>query len=662
MSELRRGDVLVLAFAIVLVVLTGWLFVVDVDTSAEPAPFGDTVSMGLTLEADRGLGDDVDLPQAQVFYSQFPYVVGYYGVDTFLAMEDSPGHDEQFGYPLSVLVTDYAGTDVTLGDDGYPRASAEPGWTDVENAWFVTDSEAATPEGGAILAFSDRDDATAFADEHDGEVRSWSDLLEQSFEPGDPTAVRDSVDDQHAEADAIVENRSELRDRPVSTVVGEDAATIQDAIDAAPANTTVEIPAGEYDETLEIDEPITLVGDGDVTIRGDGNGTVITSTADRTALIGLEVTGSGSDRRGEEPLPGDETDDWDDVFEVNYAGGDAGIGLHTADEVLVEDVTVHSSASGIIVRRGDAPVVRNSTVYSPENPDEGQAGILLFHAPGVVENVTVENGRDAIYSHRSHGLTIRDNHFEGNRLGVHLMHTSEALVADNDFRDQHTAGIFVMTGPENNAIVDNDVRNAAIGIIPSGDDAYVANNLIVGGEVGLQIDTRNSLIEHNAVVGSDVGASEREMLPTNRVVRNDFVDNTVHATAGSGPLRIWTHDGVGNYWQGAGSLTPGPTVDRSYTATATVDQRLHRTGGALTLSRAPALDAMDGFQGTVPGMRERSIADLAPTCEPHNPDLLERADALEAAWSCDLTGAPERETTVGADPERPTATVAPTDS
>ncbi|WP_228434629.1 NosD domain-containing protein [Natrarchaeobaculum aegyptiacum] len=609
--------------------------------------------MGLTLEADRGLDDDVDLPRAQVFYSQFPYVVGYYGVDTFLATEDSPGHDEQFGYPLSVLVTDYAGTDVTIGEDGYPRAGGESGWIDAETAWYVTDSEAETPQGDAILAFSDRDDAESFADAHDGTVRSWTDLLVQPFEPGDPTVVRDSVDDHHAGADAIVENRSALRERPVSTVVGEDADTIQEAIDDAPANTTVEIPAGEYDETLEIDEPITLLGDGDVTIRGDGNGTVITTTADRTALIGLEVTGSGSERQGEEPLPGEQANDWDDVFEVNYAGGDAGIGAHTADEVLIEDVTVHSSASGVIVRRGDAPVIRDVTVFSPENPNEGQAGLLLFHAPGVVENSTVEDGRDAIYSHRSHGLTVRDNHFDGNRLGVHLMHTSDTLIADNEFRNQETAGTFVMTGPENIAIVDNDVRDASIGIIPAGDEAYVANNVIVGGDVGLQIDSQNSLIEHNVLVGNGVGASEREMLPTNQVVRNDFVDNDVHATAGSGPLRIWTHDGVGNYWQGAGSLTPGSTVDRSYTATAAVDQRLHRTDGALTLSRAPALDAMDGFQGSVPGMRERSIADLSPTCEPNNPDLLERADALEAAWSCDLTGSSvdpesEREATAAA--------------
>ncbi len=614
------------------------LFVVDVDTTAEPAPFDDTVSMGLAMEDEIGLDEAVDLPRAQVFYSQYQYVVGYYGVETFLEARETAGHQQQFGYPLSVYVTDYAGTDVDLDADDYPRADGDPGWADAEDAWFVYGSDASTPSGDTVVPFSDRDAAEAFADAHGGELLAWTDLLEQSFESDDSTAVRDRVDDQHRVADQYVADSDALRDRPVSTVVGEDADTIQAAIDEAPSNTTIEVPDGEYNETLEIDRPLTIRGDGNVTISGDGNGTVITGTADRTALLGLEVTGSGSERTGEEPLPGDDDeDDWDQEFEVNYAGGDAGIGLHTADEVLVEDVTVHSSASGIIVRRSDAPVIRNTTVHSPERAEDDQAGILLFHAPGVVEGATVSDGRDAIYSHRSHGLIVRDSHVEGNRLGIHLMHTSDALLAGNDIRSQTIAGIFVMTGPERNALVDNEIRDAEVGLIPSGDNAYVANNSILDGGTGLQIDSTNSLIEHNVVAGNEVGANEREMLPTNRVVRNDFVGNDVHADAGSGPLRIWTHGGSGNYWQGAMSLESDGTVDRAYSPTSPVDQRLHRTDGAPTLSRAPALDAILGFQGSVPGMRTGSVTDLQPSCEPHNPDLLEQTEWNDRAWSCDRT-------------------------
>ncbi|SDR15782.1 NosD domain-containing protein [Natronobacterium texcoconense] len=640
-SRLRRT--VALSVVLVVAVVAVGLFVIDVDSSDPgPAPFDDTVSVGLSLADEYGLGADVELPKAQAYYSQYEYVVGYYGVETFAETQDSESHTQRFGYPLAVYVSDYSSVDVDLTDEGYPVTDGQPAWTDAEDAWYVTDSEASTPNGETVVPFSSREDATAFADAHDGTVRSWEGLLETEFDRDEATVVRDRVDDQHADADRRVEATTELRDRPVSIVVGEDAETIQEAIDDAPANTTVVVPEGEYDETLEIDHPITLAGDGDVTISGDGNGSVVTATADRTGLIGLEITGSGSERTGTGELPGDEPEDeeWDATFEQNYAGGDAGIAMHTASDSLVEDVTVHSSASGIILRRGGESVVRNATVYSPEEWTDGHAGILALHSPIVVEESSVSDGRDGLYAHRSEGLVVRDSTFDGNRLGVHLMHTSDALVTENEIHDQFNTGIYVMTGPERNALVDNDVRGGEYAIFMSGSDSYVAGNVLVDSRVGLRIDSAGTIYEDNVVAGNEIGAKERALLPTNRVYANDFVDNDVHGAAGTGPLRIWTEDGAGNYWQGATSLERGERTDRTYSPTAPVDQRLHSVDGTPTLARSPALDAMAGLQGSVPGMRTGSIVDLEPTCEPNNPDLLERSGWADRAWSCDRTTTP----------------------
>lgn len=625
-------------------------FVVEVEsTTPEPAPFDDTVSMGLPLSEEYGLEERVALPKAQVFYSQYEYVVGYYGIDTYVDTSREAGHSQQFGYPLAVYVTDYSTVDVELTEEGYPAVAerGEPGWVDAERAWYVHDSEAATPRGNAILPFSDRVDAEAFADARGGTVLAWTDLLEAEFDRAEATVVRDRVDDHRADGDRRVAAAADLRDRPVSTVVGEDADTIQGAIDDAPANTTVRIPAGEYEERLEIDRPLTLVGDGNVTIDGGGNGSVITTTANRTALIDLEITDSGTVQQGSGELPGfdpqedGDDEEWDATFERNYAGGDAGIAAHSATDSLIENVTIDSEITGIVLRRSGESVVRNVTVHSPEMWEDGHAAILAFRSPIVVENSTVYDGRDAVYSHRSPGLVVRDNYFEGNRLGVHLMHTSDSLVADNRLRNQSNTGIYVMTGPERNAVVGNDISNADYALFPSGSDSYIADNVLTDSRVGLRVDATGTIYERNVVAGNEIGAQTRSMLPTNRVTRNDFVENDVHADAGTGPLRIWTDDGVGNYWQGATALDTagrdGSVMERSYSPTDPVDRRLHRVDGAETLSRAPALDALEGLQGTVPGMRTGSVVDLAPTCEPNNPDLLERTEWADRAWSCDRT-------------------------
>ena len=614
------------------------VFVVDTDaTDPEPVDFDETVSVGLALEDEFGLEDDVELPKAQVFYSQYRYVVGYYGVETFVESSRQDGHAERFGYPRAVYVTEYSSVDLELSAAGYPTTDGEPAWTPAERASFVVDSDASTPGGETVVPFADRDDATDFVETHGGTVLTWAELLEWEFEADDATVVRDRVADQHRAGDDQVAAVAPLRERPVSTVVGEDAETVQDAIDRAPDDTTVLVPAGTYDETLEIDRPITIRGEGDARIQGDGAGTVVTATADRTAVIGLEIAGSGAQQEGSGALPGDDDreGDWDDAFERNYAGGDAGIGIHAANDSLVEDVTVDSEATGLLLRRSDGVVVRNVTAHSPEAWGDGHAGILAFGSPDVVvERSSVSDGRDAIYSHRSHGLIVRDNDLEGSRLGIHLMHTSDALLANNRLTNQSNTGIYVMTGPERNAIVGNEIRGAEYGLFPEGSETYVAENRLVDNRVGLRIDATGSIYEHNVVAGNEVGADARAALPTNRVYANDFVGNDVHASAGTGPLRVWSHDGVGNYWQGANHRSSDGAVDRSYSPTAPVDQRLHRTDGTPTLAHAPALEVLADLQGTVPGMRAGSIVDLEPTCEPNNPDLLAETAWADRAWSC----------------------------
>ncbi|MXV63529.1 nitrous oxide reductase accessory protein NosL/NosD [Natronorubrum sp. JWXQ-INN-674] len=620
----------------VVVLASVGLFVVDPgSTTPDPVVFDDTVPVGLTLEAERGLDDDVELPRTQVFYSQYRYVVGYYGVETFVETQRQPEHEQRFGYPMTVYVSDYSDTGVELTEEGHPTADRQPGWTDAESTWFVVDSDAVTPHGKTVVPFSDREDAAAFTDEHGGTVHDWASILETRFDGDDATVARDRVDDRHQQADERIETAEPLADRPTSIVVGDDTETIQEAIEEAPANTTIEIPEGTYEETIEIDRPVTLAGDGDVTLRGDGNGTVATVIADRVAITGLEIDGVGNVTTEGRELPVDFDDDaWDAAPTQFYAGTDAGIATYAADELLVQDVRIDTPASGIITYAGADIVIRDVTVSGPEDPSDGLAGVLSFQSASVIEASTYQGGSNGIYLYRSPTTVIRENTLEGNRLGIHLMHTDDALLADNVLRGQQNTGIYIMTGPQRNAVVGNTVRETATGLSPGGSDTYVAENSLVENELGLRVDTTASIYENNVVAGNDVGAAVSTILPTNRVVGNDFVANGEHATASAGPLRIWSHGGDGNYWQGGAGVADGDRADRSYTPTDAIDSRLHRTDGTQTLARAPALQALAGLEGSVPGMRTGSIVDQAPTCEPNNPDLLERTGWADHAWPC----------------------------
>ncbi|WP_311136052.1 NosD domain-containing protein [Natronosalvus vescus] len=632
MDDIPRVVWIGLAFGLVCLTIVG-LFVVDVGASdPDPVHFDDTVSMGLTLEDERALPEDVDLPRVQVFYSQYQYVVGYYGVETFVTTSRQPAHDQQFGYPLAVYVSDYSPTELELSEEGYPVTDRFGGWVDAERAHFVVDSEARTPAGETAIPFSEADDAAAFADTYGGTVVPWEAVLEREFDVDDASHVRDRVDGQAAAADELVERSNELRDRPDSLVVGKDAPTIQAAVDEAPAETTVVVPAGTYDETVEINRSITLAGEGDPLVQGDGNGSVITVNDDRVAITGLSVTGVGD--RFMDPDADIAADTWDSNVEQGYGHGDAAIAVVDAPGVLLEDVTVETRSNGVLLRDSPDAVVRSSTITGSEEWREGFMGVMAMRSPGVIEQSTITGGRDGVYTHRSHDIVVRDNELLGGRFGVHLMHTSDALVADNHVRDQELAGLIVMTAPRGNAFVGNDVRDAPSGIRMSGSDSYVARNVLIDNGVGFTTNADNSLYEGNLVAGNERGVLASSTVPTSRVVGNAFIDNDVHAEVTTGPLRVWTHDGAGNYWEGAVGITEGTVIDRPYTPTTPVDGALHTVDGTPTLAQSLALEVRGELAGTVPGMREGEVVDTAPLCEPPDPDLFDDTDFVYDTYVC----------------------------
>jgi parallel beta-helix repeat protein len=648
------GTLLAIGVGVVLVGAIVGLFVVDFGSAApEPVDFDETVSVGLTLEDELRLdvqSDGVELPRMQVYYSQYPYVVGYYGVEPFVTARREPTHERQFGFPTAAYVTDYAGLDLGLTEEGLPRSDRPPDWIAAESAFYVVDSDARMPSGRtAVLSFGDRDEAAAFADEHGGTVLDWEEMLEADVELDDAGAVRDRVRDQRAAADRSVDSRSALRDRPVGAVVGENGTTVEDAIEAAPPNTTVLVPEGSHEGPVEIDKPVTLRGRGDARIVGDDNGTVVTVRSPRSAIVGVDVSGVGNTIPGPDVVDdhthrfGDPSHDqgdtvgddyWDEDVEEDYATGDTAIAVGTAENVLLADLEIDTDAAGIILYDSPGAVVRNVTVVGSADYRDGHMGLVAMRSPGVVENSAFVGGLDGIYTHRSHGIVIRENEVRGNRIGVHLMFTSDSLLSGNVVSGQEYTGIHVMTGPQRNAVVGNRISDTETALAVGGSNSYIADNVLTESYLGLRIDATNSIVEGNVVAENYDGVETWALLPTNRVTHNDFVDNDRHVAVSSGRLRIWTHDGAGNYWEGAVGTTDGTVVQRAYTPTDPVDGRLHRVDGAGTLARAPALDALEGFQGAVPGMRADGVIDTAPLCAPVNEAWFERTNRTDTEPIC----------------------------
>jgi nitrous oxidase accessory protein NosD/nitrous oxide reductase accessory protein NosL len=623
------GRATLLAVLVVLSVATTG-FGVDVTADRpDPVPFKETAAMGATAATETRMArTSLTVPRAEVFYSQYRYGVGVYRVPRLVAELGREGRRHQFGVPVAVYVSDYTGLDPWVRADGMLAAprNRTPEWVAVEEAQFVVGSGARTPGGEAVVPFSDPAAARAFAGEYGGEVVGWDAVRSRSFDAGAPAPgrYRESVARRHAWADDAAASAGGLLDRPVSVVVGEDAPNLSAAVARAPPNTTVELPAGTYPVgTVTVEKPLTLRGAGDeTTIVGDDNGSVLRAFAPEVAVADLRIEGVGGNFS-----PGGKVNEseWDAPVQRGYGFGPAGIELAEADGSLVRNVAVRTPANGVVVRWSDGVVVDGTRVVGNETWWEGFMGVMVMESRVLVQRSTFVGGRDGVYTHRGEGSVVRDSTMRGLRFGVHEMYTSGTLLANNTVRDA-SIGLVVMTRPSDNLVVGNDVRDSGVGVRVSGSASYVAGNVVANNTHGLDVVSRRSLWTHNVVVGNDVGASAETLLPTNRVVGNDFAANDRHALASLGPLRVWGGDGAGNYWSGApGYDRDGDgALDRPYRATGPVDGVAHRTSGATLLAESPGVTLWRSLSSVAPGLRSTGVADYAPRARPVRPDAVAR--------------------------------------
>jgi len=609
----------------------------DAGGSYEPVAFEDTVKLGLTdAAAVEVRASNRTLPRAQVFYSQYRYVVGYYGVEALVSDLRRPGRERQVGRPLAVFVTAYEGTDLRLDDEDelyIPSTTpATISWVPAASATYVVGSEARTPGGEVVVPFQTRAAAREFADAHGGRVLGWDAVRELDVPGIEATRerMRTAVAERSAWADQQSTAAHALLERPVSVVVGEDVPTLAAAVERAPPNTTVRLPPGTYEANVTLSKPLTLRGAGNGThLRGDGNGSVVRVYSPGVAVADLRVTGVGNSTSPD--VRPEDTGEWDYAVQMGYGYGDAAVAVVESDDVLVSNVWTRTPANGILVRDSDRVVVANVTVVGSEEWQDGFMGVMSMRSRPVVQDSTFLGGRDGVYMHLSDGLVVRDSRMVGMRFGVHEMYTSDILVANNTVRETGV-GIITMTRPRDNALVDNDVRESNAGLAVGGTATYVAGNVLVDNRYGLQIPSETSLYEHNVVAYNEIGVRSTALLPTNTVVANDFVGNGRPALAPLGPLRVWTVDGEGNYWDTApGRDRDGDgTLERAYRPTGAVDGRVGRVPGAGTLARAPAVSGLRTLQDAVPGLRSRGIVDLAPGDSPGRPGVVEHLNATRA--------------------------------
>lgn len=308
---------------------------------------------------------------------------------------------------------------------------------------------------------------------------------------------------------------------------------LQMFIDVTPPGGVLRPPPGSYAGPVVIRRPLTLEGEGRITIDAGGRGTVLSILADGVTVRGLRLTNSGE----------------------SHDTADAGL-LVEGNDNLVEDIAIDNALFGIHLRQARRNTLRNNRIssksrevnlrgdgirlwYSSDNLIEGNVlrevrDIFLINAP---DNRLIGNdvrhsgvGIQLVYAP---GNLLEDNRIEANTTGIVLVYSDDNTIRRNRLHHLRSASGSALAVKESSGILieDNDILHCAIGILANA-PLHPENTL----------ELRNNRFAYNDVAMHFYGEKGGHTIQGNRFEQN-LQDITVSAATSARDNR-WR----GNYW------------------------------------------------------------------------------------------------------------------
>jgi len=386
----------------------------------------------------------------------------------------------------------------------------------------------------------------------------------------------------------------------VSTGAIPASTSIAAAIHAASPGARIVVSAGTYREpAIEIDRPVELVADGRVILDGEGDHGLFVVRADDVTIRGFELRNVGT----------------------SFMEDRAAIRVENAKRCVIERNTVENGFFGIYLAGADGCVIRGNRLTATGTRESSSGnGIHLWHSrDAVIADNDIRGYRDGIYFEFVRNSRIVHNDSEANlRYGLHFMFSDSCRYERNVFR-ANGAGVAVMYAQSvemtGNTFMDNR-GSASFGLLLKDiRDSRIADNTFDGNTVGLYAEDSNRL----TVTGNDFtrnGWAIRLMANSEngRYTKNNFDGNTFDVATNS--LRNFS-EFEGNWW----AAYRGYDLDRD--GIGDVPHRpvrlfsviVERNEPLLILSRSFLVGLLDAAESVIPALTPETLEDTSPLME-----------------------------------------------
>lgn len=284
---------------------------------------------------------------------------------------------------------------------------------------------------------------------------------------------------------------------------GQDYVTIQAAIDNANAGDNIYVWAGTYNENVDVDKTVSLIGNGsaDTFIDGGGSGDVMKISVDWVNVTGFNVTDCGSN------------------------AGDAGIDV-SGNHTRVENCIAYQARQGILMYSENNSIANNTCT------DNSDCGIYLYYSDNnsIANNTCNDNSDNGVHLYLSDGNLFYNNTLTNNDDGIYLYYGDNNSISNNTCSNNSDDGIQTEHSYENLFINNTCSDNSDYGIfLLSSDSNHIDNNICDNnGYQGIRMhysdsnSVKNNTNCDNGLYGIYIKESDNNTAANNTCNDNDY--------------------------------------------------------------------------------------------------------------------------------------------
>ena len=378
-------------------------------------------------------------------------------------------------------------------------------------------------------------------------------------------------------------------------VIAETYPPLQPLIDKAEQGSTLLLEPGTYAGPVLIDKPLTLDGQGKVTIDSGGKGSVIVVDTDGAVVRNLHLTNSGE----------------------SHNDLDSGVQVRGRFNVISDNI-IDNCLFGIDLQQSENNIVRRNRISSKpfDLGTRGDAIRLWYSFDNKVTDNIISDSRDTVVWYSANNTIARNTSYDS-RYSLHFMYSRYNLVEGNRFYN-NTVGIFLMYS-DGVVLRNNTIAHASgstgVGIgFKETSDVTVEGNRILYCASGLYIDispfqpdTINTF-SNNLIAYNGIGIRFLNDWTGNEFRSNRFIDNLTQVVVSSGKTanrNIWQD----NYWsdyEGFDEDLDG-VGDTPYELYVYADRLWQDVPYAQFFKGSPVLEVMDFLERLAPFTEPRIL-------------------------------------------------------